>query len=119
MIERLDDDCERAETANNTVQVAPASALEAASDEIEGLPEDGELKESERSLKDSIIEASKKTDYPRAHDQNNRPQHPVPSVLGVPHAISNGMQDETLKNLMMSWYYAGYYTGLYEAQASK
>lgn len=26
------------------------------------------------------------------------------------------VKDETLKNLMMSWYYAGYYTGLYEGQ---
>ena len=26
------------------------------------------------------------------------------------------VQDEALKNLMMSWYYAGYYTGLYEGQ---
>ena len=26
------------------------------------------------------------------------------------------MQDETMKNLMMSWYYAGYYTGLYEGK---
>lgn len=26
------------------------------------------------------------------------------------------VQDEGLKNLMMSWYYAGYYTGLYEGQ---
>ena len=26
------------------------------------------------------------------------------------------VQDENLKNLMMSWYYAGYYTGLYEGQ---
>ena len=25
-------------------------------------------------------------------------------------------QDEALKNLMMSWYWAGYYTGLYEGQ---
>jgi len=25
-------------------------------------------------------------------------------------------EDEALKNLMMSWYYAGYYTGLYEGQ---
>lgn len=24
--------------------------------------------------------------------------------------------DENLKNLLMSWYYAGYYTGLYEGQ---
>lgn len=26
------------------------------------------------------------------------------------------VQDESLKNLMISWYYAGYYTGLYEGQ---
>lgn len=25
-------------------------------------------------------------------------------------------QNEDLKNIMMSWYYAGYYTGLYEGQ---
>ncbi|KAK0336317.1 hypothetical protein LTR91_000884 [Friedmanniomyces endolithicus] len=28
----------------------------------------------------------------------------------------NLLQDEGLKNVMMSWYYAGYYTGLYEGQ---
>ena len=26
------------------------------------------------------------------------------------------VKDENLKNLMMSWYYAGYYTGLYEGK---
>jgi len=26
------------------------------------------------------------------------------------------VHDENLKNLLMSWYYAGYYTGLYEGQ---
>lgn len=26
------------------------------------------------------------------------------------------VQDESMKNLMMSWYYAGYYTGLLEGQ---
>lgn len=28
----------------------------------------------------------------------------------------SSVNDETLKNLMMSWYYAGYYSGLYEGQ---
>lgn len=27
--------------------------------------------------------------------------------------------DEALKNLMMSWYYAGYYSGLYEGQQQR
>jgi hypothetical protein len=26
------------------------------------------------------------------------------------------VQDENLKNIMMSWYYAGYYTGLHAGQ---
>jgi hypothetical protein len=28
----------------------------------------------------------------------------------------NAVHDDGLKNLLMSWYYAGYYTGLYEGQ---
>lgn len=43
-----------------------------------------------------------------AVDQQEKP--------GMPKAVTNGVQDEALKNLMMSWYYAGYYTGLYEGQ---
>ncbi|KAF4982134.1 hypothetical protein FZEAL_2194 [Fusarium zealandicum] len=37
------------------------------------------------------------------------PAFPVQTVLG-------SVQDESLKKLLMSWYYAGYYTGLYEGQ---
>ncbi|KAF2717912.1 hypothetical protein K431DRAFT_297405 [Polychaeton citri CBS 116435] len=36
--------------------------------------------------------------------------------MAVPVALLNSMQDEGMKNLMMSWYYAGYYTGLYEGK---
>lgn len=32
-----------------------------------------------------------------------------------PHLVGS-VQDEGLKNLLMSWYYAGYYTGLYEGE---
>lgn len=55
------------------------------------------------------------------------------AASAVPQALMNGgerfhishllhdtdtrtVPDEGLKNLMMSWYYAGYYTGLYEGQ---
>ncbi|CAG7917123.1 unnamed protein product [Penicillium olsonii] len=54
------------------------------------------------------------------------------AALPMPHPVmANGMssfairvkqsltcivKDEALKNLMMSWYYAGYYTGLHEGQ---
>ena len=32
-----------------------------------------------------------------------------------PHLVGS-VQDEGLKNMLMSWYYAGYYTGLYEGE---
>ncbi|KAK6825193.1 hypothetical protein PG995_015218 [Apiospora arundinis] len=35
---------------------------------------------------------------------------------GIPAPFLGSVQDEGLKKLMMSWYYAGYYTGLYEGQ---
>ncbi|KAK2037112.1 hypothetical protein LZ31DRAFT_187966 [Colletotrichum somersetense] len=33
-----------------------------------------------------------------------------------PQSLLGTVQDEGLKRLLMSWYYAGYYTGLYEGQ---
>jgi len=34
----------------------------------------------------------------------------------LPQQMIGQVRDEGLKNLLMSWYYAGYYTGLYEGQ---
>ncbi|KAI4223542.1 MAG: hypothetical protein LQ349_007411 [Xanthoria aureola] len=53
----------------------------------------------------------------------NAPQS-IPEAAGVPGVLMNGeallihaaVEDDGLKNLMMSWYYAGYYTGLYEGR---
>ncbi|PPJ58793.1 hypothetical protein CBER1_08216 [Cercospora berteroae] len=39
-----------------------------------------------------------------------------PSLASLPQTLIGGAQNEDLKNIMMSWYYAGYYTGLYEGQ---
>ncbi|WPG98540.1 Hypothetical protein R9X50_00133200 [Acrodontium crateriforme] len=44
------------------------------------------------------------------------PAQSLPGAAAMPTALINGAQDESMKNLMMSWYYAGYYTGLYEGQ---
>lgn len=41
--------------------------------------------------------------------------HVRPYLRGVLLTVG-GVQDESLKNLMMAWYYAGYYTGLHEGQ---
>ncbi|KAF2479833.1 hypothetical protein BDY17DRAFT_326842 [Neohortaea acidophila] len=40
---------------------------------------------------------------------------PVPPAAMMPQSLIGG-QDEDLKKLMMSWYYAGYYTGLHEGK---
>ncbi|KAK1979469.1 hypothetical protein LZ30DRAFT_596890 [Colletotrichum cereale] len=40
---------------------------------------------------------------------------PGPATMG-PQSLLGTVQDEGLKRLLMSWYYAGYYTGLYEGQ---
>jgi hypothetical protein len=37
-------------------------------------------------------------------------------LLGNDRLTTRQVQDEGMKNLMMSWYYAGYYTGLLEGQ---
>jgi len=72
------------------------------------------------------------TTTPSAPPMNGDTQAP-PAAAVVPQALMNGgerfhtshllhdtetrtVPDEGLKNLMMSWYYAGYYTGLYEGQ---
>ncbi|KAF2153118.1 hypothetical protein K461DRAFT_293406 [Myriangium duriaei CBS 260.36] len=38
------------------------------------------------------------------------------SVQSMPQALLSTVQDENMRNLMMSWYYAGYYTGYHEGQ---
>lgn len=35
-----------------------------------------------------------------------------------PQGLLNSVTDEGVKNLMMSWYWAGYYTGFHEGQNS-
>lgn len=42
-------------------------------------------------------------------------------LASIPQALLKSVPDDNLKNIMMSWYYAGYYTGLHvgQQQASK
>ncbi|KAL2112600.1 hypothetical protein VUR80DRAFT_7025 [Thermomyces stellatus] len=41
---------------------------------------------------------------------------PGPAAMPTPQGLLGSVQDDGLKRLLMSWYYAGYYTGLYEGQ---
>ncbi|KAF2256660.1 hypothetical protein BU26DRAFT_526988 [Trematosphaeria pertusa] len=47
--------------------------------------------------------------------ETTRP-HDGPLAASMPQAVLGTVQDENLRNLMMSWYYAGYYTGLVAGQ---
>ncbi|KAJ0124898.1 hypothetical protein J7T55_006241 [Diaporthe amygdali] len=39
--------------------------------------------------------------------------------MAPPQVLLGAVQDEGLKRLLMSWYYAGYYTGLYEGKQAR
>ncbi|OAG07427.1 uncharacterized protein CC84DRAFT_1242967 [Paraphaeosphaeria sporulosa] len=45
--------------------------------------------------------------------------HDGPISASMPQALLGSVQDENMKNLMMSWYYAGYYTGLVAGQQQR
>ncbi|KXJ96924.1 hypothetical protein Micbo1qcDRAFT_4156 [Microdochium bolleyi] len=55
------------------------------------------------------------SDEPRNETQASTSQ-PNPPPRLAPEVVLGSVQDESLKRLLMSWYYAGYYTGLYEGQ---
>lgn len=58
------------------------------------------------------------TSEPQSHTAETAvaPQHDASLGASMPQALLGSVQDENLKNLMMSWYYAGYYTGLHAGQ---
>jgi len=51
-----------------------------------------------------------------SHGNISRMHSQPPSTEVLPQHLIGQVHDEGLKNLLMSWYYAGYYTGLYEGQ---
>ncbi|PMD56804.1 uncharacterized protein K444DRAFT_35879 [Hyaloscypha bicolor E] len=59
---------------------------------------------------------SAKHEAPIAHTQPEVGQASGRTPPALPQHLIGQVQDEGLKNLLMSWYYAGYYTGLYEGQ---
>lgn len=57
-------------------------------------------------------------DVPQRIISNGLASQPSLELVGVVLLMCSAVKDEALRNLMMSWYYAGYYTGLYEGQQS-
>ncbi|KAK4156679.1 survival motor neuron-like protein 1 [Chaetomidium leptoderma] len=69
------------------------------------------MDESDETWHPAISDAQGSVDAKKANEVPDR----GPAVLG-PQALLGTVQDEELKNLLMSWYYAGYYTGLHEGK---
>ncbi|TKA82307.1 hypothetical protein B0A55_01445 [Friedmanniomyces simplex] len=51
--------------------------------------------------------------------QQDAPPTAATTAATPPLLLNQTVQDESLKNIMLSWYYAGYYTGLHEGQQQK
>ncbi|KAL9629691.1 MAG: hypothetical protein Q9204_005132 [Flavoplaca sp. TL-2023a] len=115
------------------------------SDNLNGMPhaqEPGDEEVEDGEIEDDLL-VNKGTMQQSAHMKYHAPPPAkddgaqiVPEPSNVPNVFMNGgkiqsallyrlknslliraiVQDQGLKNLMMSWYYAGYYTGLYEGR---
>lgn len=59
--------------------------------------------------------APERLSQPQAAEQGAGLPHGT-DFAAMPQALLGTVQDENLKNIMMSWYYAGYYTGLHAGQ---
>ncbi|KAL8823982.1 MAG: hypothetical protein Q9191_005390 [Dirinaria sp. TL-2023a] len=131
--ERVEDVLREAEARNKCASIAGSSvdstnsAMPAQMDEArqsdleEGEVEDGNIVNGKCA--EPVIESAEQTPLPNGSVPQKPSLPPIvdstaqlPSVASMPNPILNNTKDEYLKNLMMSWYYAGYYTGLYEGQ---
>ncbi|KAL9026253.1 MAG: hypothetical protein Q9196_005053, partial [Gyalolechia fulgens] len=90
--------------------------------------EDGEIEEGQVN-DSSFVAVGAEAEGAEVQDESAANQHhkfrtPTPpnnrrsaqAAHAVPDLLTSGVQDDGLKNLMMSWYYAGYYSGLYESR---
>ncbi|KAG2229669.1 hypothetical protein INT48_008901 [Thamnidium elegans] len=90
----------RKEITQEAAQVGNWSVVEEEEEEIEK-----EEKEEEEEEKECIGEEEPSVKKPRYNPSVPAPAPPPPVQ----------QDNEALSNLMMAWYYAGYYTGVYQA----
>ncbi|KAF7115218.1 hypothetical protein CNMCM5793_001645 [Aspergillus hiratsukae] len=95
-----------------------AEAAESVAVDQDGEQHDGAVE----TMEDDVGEVPDAAEEPPAATDHQpsgtkRPTEPAPmGAAAMPHAALGQVKDEGLKNLMMAWYFAGYYTGLYEGQ---
>ncbi|KAL8870973.1 MAG: hypothetical protein Q9174_003103 [Haloplaca sp. 1 TL-2023] len=105
--ERVEDVLKEAEATEDSTRPKDDMAVDSIGDPAEEL-EDGEVEE-ELIEDDALVKAG-------AEAQVVFALYLKSGSTAVPEVLIKSMQDDALKNLMMSWYYAGYYTGLFEGQ---
>jgi len=120
--EKVEEVLETFEQSDGTMLGAegfPAN-LSGESNDLDRKPDDTE---TSLGLPNSIGDAAATNVYSgTAPDSNGQladagaPQAAIPPSTAAAPAAFAAMQDDSMKNLMMSWYYAGYYTGLHEGQ---
>jgi hypothetical protein len=72
--------------------------------------------ESEDDIAEKIADLQHGEDHQTAFSKAVTTGDHVPVAL--PQVLINSVKDENVRNLMMSWYWAGYYTGFHEGQQS-
>ncbi|KAI4179897.1 MAG: hypothetical protein L6R41_007576 [Letrouitia leprolyta] len=115
--ERVEDVLRDAQDSQEVVTISNGTAEELSPGLTNGLPhsdefEDGEIEEGQVD-DTSLVGVGAEEGRERSEVKDIKGAQ-VPH--GMPDLLTTGVQDEGLKNLMMSWYYAGYYTGLYEGR---
>ncbi|KAL8651699.1 MAG: hypothetical protein Q9210_003107 [Variospora velana] len=127
--ERVEDVVKEAEASDLSLTGEEQRAGHTSANIVNCPPDLGNLEDGEVEDDDGRVDSSAATGatVELVHDKEEvlEQQHHVPSPTPqngaynaaapheIPATLKNG-DDESLKNLMMSWYYAGYYTGLYE-----
>ncbi|TAQ91479.1 hypothetical protein B7494_g244 [Chlorociboria aeruginascens] len=82
----------------------------------EELVKDSHVKSTSAESVD-FVAGNKHKNMDKDNDQSQASDNGDSKAPVVPQHLIGQVHDENLKNLLMSWYYAGYYTGLHEGQS--
>ncbi|KAJ5403770.1 Survival motor neuron [Penicillium cosmopolitanum] len=114
--ENVDDVLREAEDAGITKDVDMNEDETMEGTEGAGLTLEAEAEYEPQDSQDQSIGPQKPAYAELTSSSAQNPAPPAGPTMPMPEAVMANVQDENLKRLMMSWYFAGYYTGLYEGQ---
>ncbi|KAL9607051.1 MAG: hypothetical protein Q9167_007995 [Letrouitia subvulpina] len=110
--ERVEDVLRQEEAANDFEPDINANAIDNA--KPDGVQEEPMADAGMEDGKDEVY--SNNPAHPPHSPHPNTVEQASQSIPCLSQAIVDSVPDESLKNLMMSWYYAGYYTGFHEGK---